>query len=171
MRSRLRRNYGITHSLVPLLTPSPPKQNEEYIEMPERNYSPLFTKDKFVNPHTIRSRKHRLLEEKNTDIEKENRRLYEKLRKIKMKNAFESEGKIDSMSAIPEETLFGNSVSKPLSLPQVVSNIYSPDSTKSKLNGILNDRKTFVSKYFEELAHLRTKMPKKTDELGNFVCN
>lgn len=61
MTSRLRKNYGITHSLVPLLTPELPKQSEEYIQMPERNYSPLFTKDKFVNPHTIRSRKHRLL--------------------------------------------------------------------------------------------------------------
>jgi hypothetical protein len=28
-----------------------------------------------------------------------------------------------------------------------------------------------VSKYFEELAQLRTRLPKKTEELGNFICN
>jgi hypothetical protein len=72
---------------------------------------------------------------------------------------------------IPSETLLpnpaANSTSKPLSLPVVPS----LSSTRSELNSILNDRKTFVSKYFEELAQLRNKLPKKTEELGNFICN
>jgi len=37
---------------------------------------------------------------------------------------------------------------KPLSLPQVSRNT-SLNSTKSELNSILSDRKTFVEKYFE----------------------
>jgi hypothetical protein len=51
------------------------------------------------------------------------------------------------------------------------NSLNSLNSTKSDLNNILNDRKTFVSKYFEELVHLRSKVPKKTEELGNFICN
>ena len=44
-------------------------------------------------------------------------------------------------------------------------------STRSELKSILTDRKTFVSKYFEEIAELRSKMPKETKELGNFKVN
>jgi len=58
---------------------------------------------------------------------------------------------------------------KPLSLPPVSSN-YSMNTTKSELNNILNDRKTFVNKYFEELTKIRGKV-KKTEELGNFISN
>jgi len=44
------------------------------------------------------------------------------------------------------------------------------NTTKSELNSILNDRKTFVNKYFEELTKIRGKV-KKTEELGNFISN
>ena len=89
MRSRMKKNYGITHSLTPIIDPSPPKDADSTPNDPK--YCPLYTRNTFLNPLTQRSRKHRLLEEKNTDIERENRRLYEKLRKIKLKNAFQSE--------------------------------------------------------------------------------
>lgn len=107
------------------------------------------------------------MEEKNTDIERENRRLYEKLRKIKLKNAFQSEQKL-SMDVIPEVSNFGSTLTKPLSLPPVDQSYLR--STKSELNSILNDRKTFVNKYFDELSRIRGKA-KKTEELGNFVVN
>lgn len=51
---------------------------------------------------------------------------------------------------------------KPLSLPQVGSHAFM-NSTKSELNTILSDRKTFVSKYFEELGKIRGKAGKKTE--------
>lgn len=92
MRSRIHRSHGITHSLTPFLEETPPPLLE--YEIPDNNnkkYSPLYQKDTYYNPHKQRSRKHRLVEEKNTDIERENRRLYEKLRKIKMKNTYQSE--------------------------------------------------------------------------------
>ena len=63
-----------------------------------------------------------------------------------MKNTYQSEDKLNPDSS-PEPNDFGNTM-KPLSLPQVSSH-YSMNSTKSELNNILNDRKTFVSKYFE----------------------
>lgn len=83
------------------------------------------------------------------------------------------------MGPLPEDTLFSNDTSKPFSLPQVNSHAHhvnpqahsSLNTTKSELNSILTDRKTFVSKYFEELGHLRNKAPAKTEELGNFQCN
>lgn len=49
-------------------------------------------KDFTSNPH--RSRKHRLIEERNTEIEKSNRMLYEKIRKI-MQKGHSSEKKIE----------------------------------------------------------------------------
>lgn len=85
----MRKNYSITHSLTPLAIPSPPKPTPEPLAN-DPKYCPLYTRNSFANPLTQRSRKHRLLEEKNTDIERENRRLYERLRKIKLKNAFQS---------------------------------------------------------------------------------
>jgi hypothetical protein len=63
------------------------------------------------------------------------------------------------MESIPENG-FGNTM-KPLSLPQV-SNYHSLNSTKSELNTILSDRKTFVNKYFDELVKIRGKGVKKT---------
>ncbi len=77
---------------------TPPRMAEYDVpEQPEKKYSPLYKKTTFFNPHSHRSRKHRLLEEKNTDIERENRRLYEKLRKIKLKNTYQSESKLESL--------------------------------------------------------------------------
>ena len=35
----------------------------------------------------------------------------------------------------------------------------------------MTDRKTFVNKYFDDLSKLKNKGPKKTEELGNFICN
>ena len=63
----MRKNYSITHSLTPLAVPSPPKPA---LDPPiiDPKYSPLYTRNSFANPLTQRSRKHRLLEEKNTDI-------------------------------------------------------------------------------------------------------
>jgi hypothetical protein len=52
------------------------------------------------------------------------------------------------MDIIPEAVNFGNTLTKPLSLPQVSSNYNSLNTTKSELNTILSDRKTFVNKYF-----------------------
>jgi hypothetical protein len=69
MRSRVRKNYGITHSLTPLTVPSPPKPDPDPPAF-EPKYCPLYTRNTFANPLTQRSRKHRLLEEKNTDIER-----------------------------------------------------------------------------------------------------
>ena len=45
------------------------------------------------------------------------------------------------------------------------------NSTKSELNNILNNTKTFVNKYFDDLDKIRGKMVKKTEELGNFESN
>lgn len=59
---------------------------------------------------------------------------------------------------------------KPLSLPPVGHHA-SMNSTKSELNTILSDRKTFVNKYFEELTKIRGKGTKKAEELGNFIVN
>jgi|JI10StandDraft_1071094.scaffolds.fasta_scaffold2490654_1 hypothetical protein len=73
------------------------------------------------------------------------------------------------MQTIPEAVDFGNTM-KPLSLPQVGHHA-SMNSTKSELNTILSDRKTFVNKYFEELTKIRGKGTKKTEELGNFIVN
>lgn len=58
---------------------------------------------------------------------------------------------------------------KPLSLPQIQAN--SMNSTKSELNCILSDRKTFVSKYFEDINKNSKKGVKKTQQLGNFITN
>ncbi len=70
----------------------------------------------------------------------------------------------------PDNNNFGNTF-KPLSLPQVSNNYNSLNTTKSELNTILTDRKTFVSKYFEDIGKLRSKGSKNTEELGNFICN
>lgn len=86
-----------------------------------------------------------------------------------MKNAFQSEEKLPSIDNALDDANFGNTM-KPLSLPQV-SHHFSMNSTKSELNTILSDRKTFVNKYFEELGKIRGKGAKKTEELGNFICN
>lgn len=51
------------------------------------------------------------------------------------------------MDVIPEVVNFGNTI-KPLSLPQVGTSYNSLNTTKSELNSILTDRKTFVNKYF-----------------------
>lgn len=147
MRSRVHSNFGITHSLTPAPPLSPDAQQYATPELPEKRHSPLYLKQTFVNPHNQRSRKHRLIEEKNVDIERENRRLYEKLRRIKLKNAFQSENKLDALDSVPEGA-FNTTSLKPLSLPQV-SQGHSLNSTKSELTNILSDRKTFVTKYFE----------------------
>lgn len=57
-----------------------------------------------------------------------------------------------------------------MSLPHVPKQ-QSFNITKSELSSILNDRKTFVNKYFDELSKIKSLMPKKTEELGNFVIN
>lgn len=168
---RASRSQAITHSLAHAPTLCPPSITDYQEPALETKYNPLYTKNTFANPLTQRSRKHRLLEEKNTDIERENRRLFEKIRKIKLKNALQSESKLEIVAPLPEETLFSNETSKPFSLPQVNSHAHSLNTTKSELNSILIDRKMFVSKYFEELGHLRNKAPTKTEELGNFQCN
>lgn len=69
------------------------------------------------------------------------------------------------MDVIPENS-FGSTI-KPVSLPQV-SHHSSLNKTKSELNNILNDRKTFVHKYFDELDKIRGKQIKKIEELGKF---
>lgn len=70
------------------------------------------------------------------------------------------------MDVIPEVNNFGTTL-KPVSLPQVSHN-NSLNKTKSELNNILNDRKTFVHKYFDELDKMRSKQIKKIEELGKF---
>lgn len=168
---RASRSQAITHSLAHTPALCPPSITDYQEPSIDTKYNPLYTKNTFANPLTQRSRKHRLLEEKNTDIERENRRLFEKLRRIKLKNAFQSETKLDIVAPLPEDTLFSNEAQKPCFLPQVNSHAHSLNTTKSELNSILTDRKTFVSKYFEELGHLRNIAPRKTEELGNFLCN
>jgi len=62
MRSRAFYNFGITHSLTPVPQLSIPIIPE--VEVPEiiqKNYSPLYKKNNYINPHNTRSRKHRLL--------------------------------------------------------------------------------------------------------------
>lgn len=68
------------------------------------------------------------------------------------------------MQTIPEAVDFGNTM-KPLSLPQVGHHA-SMNSTKSELNTILSDRKTFVNKYFEELTKIRGKGTKRLKNLA-----
>ena len=63
------------------------------------------------------------------------------------------------MEVIPEINNFTTTI-KPVSLPQV-SHHNSLNKTKSELNNILNDRKTFVHKYFDELDKVRSKQIKK----------
>ena len=65
---------------------------------------------------------------------------------MKLKNLYQSDKQINH-AEIPEEYYYNNSVSKPLSLPQVAQQ-QSFNSTKSELTSILTDRKTFVNKYF-----------------------
>ena len=65
MRSR-GRSFGITHSLTPLLNPA---ESTNYVTPePMKRQSPLPRQAPPYNPHSHshRSRKHRLLEEKNT---------------------------------------------------------------------------------------------------------
>jgi hypothetical protein len=45
------------------------------------------------------------------------------------------------------------------------------NNTKSEINSILTDRKTFVHNYFEELSILGGRTAKTTEELGTYVCN
>lgn len=62
MRSRIQRTHGITHSLTPFLEETQ-RQLVEY-QIPEvkgKNYSPLYKKESYYNPHKQRSRKHRLV--------------------------------------------------------------------------------------------------------------
>ena len=170
MRSRVR-SLGITHSLTPLLYPS---ENANYaLPEPNKRHSPMPRPIQHYNPHNQRSRKHRLMEEKNTEIERENRRLYEKIRKIKIKNAYQSESNLEQGTEVPDQrgTSHNMSINRPIELPKVDNNHNSLGSTRSELKSILSDRKTFVSKYFEELASMRDKMPKSTEELAQFVCN
>lgn len=61
--SRVQRQHGITHSLTPFLEEA--KHELIEYEIPEKvnkNYSPLYKKDNFYNPHKQRSRKQRLIE-------------------------------------------------------------------------------------------------------------
>lgn len=97
-----------------------------------------------------------MMEEKNIEIEKGNRMLYQKIRKIKLKNVFKSDKKVD-ISHQPEEEdiLFSMNNTKGVSLPHVSNKFSTLNSTNSQLTCILEDRKTFVNKYFEELTVIR----------------
>lgn len=79
---RKKRSWAITHSLTPQPTGKRVLEWDE--EIPE-----LPLPKKAENPYNHsnilrqRSRKHRLIDEKNTEIERNNRILIEKLKKIK----------------------------------------------------------------------------------------
>ncbi len=90
--------------------------------------------------------------------------LYEKIRKIKLKNMFHSQKKIEPEYLGEQIGLNNNQFSKNYMLPQIndikksiktsttLSNkMLSMNSTKSHLNNILEDRTTFVEKYFTDL--------------------
>ena len=106
--------------------------------------------------------------------------LYEKIRKIKLKNMFQSEKKIEPESEDDSANIF-EGLSKHLVLPQIneikkshkssttISNrMPSMSSTKSYLDSILEDRGNFIEKYFIDLTHKKNnKSP--DEELGNFL--
>ena len=58
--------------------------------------------------------------------------MYEKLRKIKMKNTFQSDSKLEYVVELPDEKGMAHGVSKPIELPKVEHiNTSSLGSTQS----------------------------------------
>ena len=86
MRNNRKANWGITHFLTPKLLPKEEVMWDkgEIPQLPQKQ-KPTLSPQNHFNPYKERSRKHRLLEERNTEIEKRNRMLYEKIQKIMKK--------------------------------------------------------------------------------------
>lgn len=128
-----------------------------------------------IPEYTTRSRRHgsfymantkktRLEEERNTEIEKNNRMLYEKIRKIMLKGRSRSENKSSPMlPEMPQNKQMMLTFMKTSELPQLQP-LSSRSKPKSSLNDILEHRSKYINGYFESINEARENLRNKVGE-------